>query len=113
MTKQTCGECARLFDMNDSLDSDEFNYGHDCEEEMGRDYWEYVFEIRRLLMSDPDADLAEEYGMAGEPADGGGFVTVYPAERLYSLQTFFANVEGWDWPVDLIRHVERDSKVVY
>jgi antirestriction protein len=28
-----CVECERVFDLTDALESDEWNYGHDCEAE--------------------------------------------------------------------------------
>jgi hypothetical protein len=27
----TCRECARVFDMTDPVDAEEWHYGHDCE----------------------------------------------------------------------------------
>lgn len=30
-TKAKCGECARVFDLLDDLDAQEWAYGHDCE----------------------------------------------------------------------------------
>ena len=32
-TKARCGECARVFDLLDDTDAQEWAYGHDCEVE--------------------------------------------------------------------------------
>lgn len=30
--KATCTECGRIFDLTDTDDSNEYHYGHDCED---------------------------------------------------------------------------------
>lgn len=30
-TKAVCGECYRVFDMENEIDAQEWHYGHDCE----------------------------------------------------------------------------------
>jgi hypothetical protein len=36
-TKARCVECFRVFDLLDETDSQEWAYGHDCEETIGGD----------------------------------------------------------------------------
>ena len=35
MVNITCPECARVFDLSDANDAEEWAYGHDCESGMG------------------------------------------------------------------------------
>jgi hypothetical protein len=93
-TTTRCSECYRLFDLYNELDRDELAFGHDCEEPMPTEYWEYVFEIRALKAMPQDANVRDEVLTLEN-----GPLTA--EERLGVIEDIF-DLEQWDWPDYLI-----------
>ena len=89
-----CYECERVFDMFHPIDADEFHHGHDCEEPMSTEYWEYVFEIREMQSLPKDANVRDEL-MTSESGPE------TPEERLNTIQLIF-EFNDWEWPEEHI-----------
>lgn len=97
-TKPRCSECNRLFDLTYDIDIEEWHYGHDCEEEMPTEYWDYVHEFRKLRRLPDDANVRDE----ASTRDNGPLT---PAERMDVIEDIFA-LEQWDFPWHLIEDEE-------
>lgn len=88
-----CIECNRLFDQLNTLDLEEWSFGHDCEE-MPIEYWQYVLEFRKLRK------LADGFNVSDAQTTLENGPTT-PAERMDTIEDIFDR-EGWEFPWHLI-----------